>query len=140
MLLKYAGLIAGLLVATSAFAQSANADILNAQGERIGTAKIQPSRDGVRITVEVSQLPAGTHGIHIHNVGKCQGPAFASAGPHLNPASKEHGKDNPKGRHAGDLLNLQVNADGTVRLCLSQPKRLSAKGRILCFTRAERRS
>lgn len=113
MLLKYAGLIAGLLVATSAFAQSANADILNAQGERIGTAKIQPSRDGVRITVEVSQLPAGTHGIHIHNVGKCQGPAFASAGPHLNPASKEHGKDNPKGPHAGDLLNLQVNADGT---------------------------
>jgi len=64
MLLKYAGLIAGLMVTTSAFAQSANADILTAQGKTIGTAQIQASVDGVRITIQVSQLPGGTHGIH----------------------------------------------------------------------------
>lgn len=102
-----------ICVSTSAFGQSAHADILNAQGEKIGTAQIQPSGNGVQISVKVSQITPGMHGIHIHNVGKCEGPAFASAGPHLNPASKQHGKDNPKGPHAGDLLNLQVNADGT---------------------------
>jgi superoxide dismutase, Cu-Zn family len=72
----------------------------------------------VRIDVNVSQLPPGTHGIHIHNVGKCEGPAFTSAGPHLNPASKKHGKDNPEGPHAGDLLNLQVDSNGVGKASL----------------------
>src|SRR5437879_8046444 len=59
---------------------SGHADIVNAQGQKVGTATIHPSGSGVRIDVEVSQLPPGTHGIHIHTVGKCEGPAFTSAG------------------------------------------------------------
>jgi Cu-Zn family superoxide dismutase len=105
-------LIAALLWATAGFGQSAHADIVNVEGQKIGTALIRPSGGGVRIEVKVSQLPPGMHGIHIHNVGKCEGPAFASAGPHFNPASKKHGKENPEGPHAGDLLMLKVNADG----------------------------
>src|SRR5260370_32911601 len=35
-----------------------------------------------------------------------------SAGGHLNPTSKKHGKDNPEGPHAGDLLNIQVSGTG----------------------------
>ena len=140
MFLEYSALIASFIVTTSAFAQSASADILNAKGEDIGTAQIQSSHNSVRINVHVSHLPPGTYGIHIHNVGKCDGPAFASAGSHLNPTSKEHGKDNPERPHAGDLLNLQVKADGPPRLHLSRPKQLSAKVSIRCFTTAELRS
>ncbi len=102
-------------------AQSAHADIVNAQGQKIGTATIRPSSSGVRINVEVSQLPPGTHGIHIHTVGKCEGPAFTSAGAHFNPISKKHGKDNPEGPHAGDLLNIEVATDGTGKASLSDP-------------------
>ena len=105
-------LIPGLLWASAAFGQSAHADILNAQGQKIGAAQVRASGSGVRIDLEVSQLTPGLHGIHIHNVGKCEGPDFTTAGPHLNPTSKKHGKDNPQGPHAGDLLNLQVNAEG----------------------------
>ena len=106
-------LIPALLCASAGFAQSAaHADLVAAQGKKIGTAAFRASDNGVRIDVNFSGLPPGTHGIHIHNVGKCEGPAFTSAGPHLNPSSKKHGKDNPEGPHAGDLLNLQVNADG----------------------------
>ena len=110
--------------ATAAFAQpaaaqSAHADIVNAQGQKIGTATLRPSDSGVRIDVEVSQLPPGTHGIHIHTVGKCEGPAFASAGGHFNPTSKKHGKDNPEGPHAGDLLNIEAGANGTAKGSLS---------------------
>lgn len=108
---------------TSAIAQqtarSAQADIVNAQGQKIGTATIRPSSSGVRINVEVSQLPPGSHGIHIHTVGKCEGPDFTSAGAHFNPTSKKHGKDNPEGSHAGDLLNIEVAADGTGKASLS---------------------
>ena len=62
--------------------------------------------------MSVTGLPAGVHGIHIHTVGMCQGPNFASAGGHFNPLMKKHGKDNPDGMHAGDLPNFNVGANG----------------------------
>jgi superoxide dismutase, Cu-Zn family len=115
-------LLAALLCATVALGQgapkSAHADIVNPQGQKIGTAKILATTSGVKIEVEVSQLPPGVHGVHIHNVGKCEGPDFASAGPHLNPYTKKHGKDNPEGPHAGDLLNIEVKADGRAKATL----------------------
>ena len=111
-----------LLCSSVAFGQgapkSAHADIVNAQGQNIGTAKILPAKEGVKIEVNVSQLPPGNHGIHIHAVGKCEGPAFTTAGGHLNPDTKKHGKDNPEGPHAGDLLMIDVKADGTAKATL----------------------
>lgn len=101
--------------------KSAHADIVNAQGQEIGSAKILPADGGVKIHLKVSQLPPGTHAIHIHSVGKCEGPDFKSAGGHLNPESKQHGKDNPAGPHAGDLLNFEVGADGNGKATLLAP-------------------
>ncbi|MGB9243039.1 MAG: superoxide dismutase family protein [Candidatus Acidiferrales bacterium] len=112
-------LLPALLCCAVAFGQgapkSAHADIVNAQGQKIGTAKILPAKKGVKIEVSVAQLPPGKHGIHIHAVGKCDGPAFTTAGGHLNPDTKKHGKDNPEGPHAGDLLMIDVKADGTAK-------------------------
>jgi superoxide dismutase, Cu-Zn family len=110
---------ASLACATSAFAQAtAHADIVNPAGTKIGTATFTQAIDGVQIAVDVSQLPAGTHGIHIHAVGKCEGPAFATAGGHFNPANKKHGKDNADGPHNGDLMNITAGDDGHAKATL----------------------
>jgi superoxide dismutase, Cu-Zn family len=98
--------------------KSAHADIINAQGMKIGTARITPTADGVRVAVNVSQLPPGQHGIHIHTVGKCEGPAFTSAGGHFNPTMAHHGVNNPQNPHPhlGDLPNLVVDSDGKAKV------------------------
>ena len=94
--------------------KSAHADIMNAQGAKIGTAKLKAVSGGVEIVVKVSGLTAGDHGIHIHTVGKCEGPDFKTAGGHFNPTSAHHGVNNAVDPHphAGDLPNLTVAADG----------------------------
>lgn len=105
----------GVSIAHAAGPKSAYADILNGQGTKIGLAKISAAGDGVKISVKVSSLTPGEHGIHIHNVGKCEAPAFTSAGPHFNPTGAHHGINNaqdPK-PHLGDLANLAVKQDGS---------------------------
>ena len=92
--------------------QSASAELRDANAEVVGTVTFVEEADGVRITVEATNLPPGVHGLHIHEVGQCS-PDFAAAGGHYNPLEREHGLDNPNGPHAGDLPNLEVAEDGT---------------------------
>ncbi|MFM5915927.1 MAG: superoxide dismutase family protein [Novosphingobium sp.] len=69
---------------------------------------------GTELTVNVAAfgLPAGMHGMHLHAVGSCSGPDFASAGSHLNPHGMQHGTANPQGSHLGDLPNLSIDSHG----------------------------
>jgi len=82
-------------------------------GKALGSVSLSEDAGGASMTVNASGMPAGVHGIHLHEKGLCDGPKFASAGAHWNPASKQHGRDNPQGAHLGDLANLTVSADGT---------------------------
>ncbi|MCY7398305.1 MAG: superoxide dismutase family protein [Sphingomonas bacterium] len=82
-------------------------------GTALGSVSLSEDAGGASMTVNASGMPAGVHGIHLHEKGLCDGPKFESAGKHWNPASKQHGRDNPQGAHLGDLANLTVGADGT---------------------------
>ena len=110
------GLMLAMLVVglpAVAQAQSARAVLRDAQGTAVGTATLDEVSGGVKIAVQVGGLKPGEHGFHIHAVGKCESPAFTSAGDHFNPYGKKHGHKNREGAHAGDLPNLTVGADGT---------------------------
>jgi len=107
------------LVASTAQAMShgrkARADILDPTGKSIGTATLTEQKDGVKVKLKVSGLTPGKHGFHIHENGACTPPDFKSAGGHFNPFKKHHGIENPAGKHAGDLPNLEVKEDGTAQ-------------------------
>lgn len=97
-------------------AQTATATLAMADGTPAGSATATPTAEGLAITVSVTGVPAGAHGVHVHMTGKCEGPKFESAGGHWNPSSSQHGLENPKGAHAGDMPNLTAAADGTGNL------------------------
>jgi Cu-Zn family superoxide dismutase len=93
----------------------AKAELRDAQGKAVGTARLVQGKGGVRIALRVMGLPSGTHAFHIHTAGKCEAPDFKSAGGHFNPERKKHGLKNPEGPHAGDMPNIVVGANGQGR-------------------------
>jgi Cu-Zn family superoxide dismutase len=115
-------LVVGAIAAEGASPQTARAELRNAQGASVGTATLTEGRNGVSIALQLSNLPPGTHGFHIHAVGKCDPPGFTTAGGHFNPGARKHGGKTAEGPHAGDLPNLVVGADGAVKTEVLAPR------------------
>ena len=70
----------------------------------------------VEVTVKVSGLKPGAHGLHLHAVGRCEAP-FTSAGGHFDPGPSGNG--DPDVNHPyrmGDLPNLVADAKGEATL------------------------
>lgn len=78
----------------------------------IGRAMLKQRGDKIQVQVRLTGLKPGRHGMHLHAAALCQGPAFTTAGSHLNPAGAKHGRQNPQGHHLGDLSNLVVGQNG----------------------------
>ena len=114
--------LAAVLGPRGAEARDVTIELMNAQGQPIGHATIAPESGGVGLRVDVTGLAPGSHGIHFHEVGKCEPPSFASAGGHFNPDGKHHGLDNPAGPHAGDFPNLVVGPDGSAHASFVSPR------------------
>ena len=95
--------------------------LVNSAGQSVGTVSAWQTAGGVGLRLQASGLPHGVHGIHVHSVGRCDGPKFESAGPHWNPASRKHGLSNPAGPHGGDLPNVTVSANGVLSTIVTVP-------------------
>jgi Cu-Zn family superoxide dismutase len=102
----------GGAAAAGATGERAAGKLIDGAGKEVGTVELEQTASGVTVSVSVSGLTPGSHGIHLHAVGTCAGPDFTSAGGHFNPTGKKHGLNNPEGPHAGDLPNLTAGGDG----------------------------
>lgn len=114
-------------------ATEARATLRGPGGAEMGFATISGSAGAMRLTVEGERLPQGAHGVHIHATGRCEGPAFETAGPHWNPANRQHGRDNPAGQHAGDLPNLIAGTDGRGSVSIDLPGVMLTGGQSALF-------
>ncbi|OZB98417.1 superoxide dismutase family protein [Paenibacillus sp. XY044] len=128
-----AGFLLGAAAATpAAYANSEEPQlkvkIVDSKGGEVGTALLTQKGDAVQIHIEAANLPPGEHGIHFHENAKCDPPDFKTAGAHFNPGGKQHGFHNPKGYHAGDLMNIHVKPDGTVNADLESKSVTLMKG------------
>jgi Cu-Zn family superoxide dismutase len=114
----------------------ATAIMYDLNGAPIGTAELWQDPNGT-VSVEIASLalPAGTHGIHFHEVAKCEGgaTAFSTAGGHYNPLGKQHGLSNAAGPHAGDAPNVVVPASGFAKVSFTTNRVTLTPGTISLF-------
>ncbi len=91
--------------------------------QKIGTVQFADTTQGLSVKTNLSGLPAGTHGFHIHENPSCDAAADTNgimqpaqaAGGHYDPnkTGKHLGPDGHG--HKGDLPALDVAADGTAK-------------------------
>lgn len=132
------------LACASAFAADNRIDMKIATekgaGASVGHVTVSETRYGLVFTPQLTGLPPGVHGFHVHENASCDAqekdgkmvPAQA-AGGHYDPAgSKRHGTPWGDG-HLGDLPALYVAADGTAKNPVLAPrlKMADLKGRTL---------
>jgi Cu-Zn family superoxide dismutase len=107
---------AALPAAVHAQDATVSANMINREGNEVGTVTIRETASGLlHVLAEVTDLPPGPHGFHIHEVGECDAAAgFESAGGHY-AGDKQHGVLVDGGPHPGDFPNVHVGQDGILK-------------------------
>ncbi len=128
------------LLASPAMAATGTAKILGtAQGSPIaGTLTMTEGEKGLAVVGDVNGLTPGAHGFHIHEFGDCSDTGKA-AGSHYNPKGNPHGnvlKDGQAHAHAGDMGNVDADAQGVAHINVTIPGMTLAGGKMSAAGRA----
>jgi len=88
-----------------------------------GNVTLTEEKGGLTVVAKVYNVPAGSHGFHVHAIGNC-GDMGKAAGGHFNPDKSPHGlypMDGPMKAMAGDMGNIVVGSDGTGNFSVFMP-------------------
>ncbi|USQ14693.1 superoxide dismutase family protein [Legionella lytica] len=113
--IKYKGVFAlgflALLGSSISQAATVISEVTNTAGAALGTITFEDSKFGLLVKPQLSGLPAGPRGFHIHQHPDC-GDHAMKAGGHLDPAGT-NSHQGPYGQgHLGDLPVLVVDSKG----------------------------
>lgn len=104
---------------TAAFAEghmqpAATAEV-QGKGEISGSVTLNTTASGrTLVQLDVTGVPAGTHGVHLHETGDCSAEDYKSAGGHIS-GDQQHGVLVEGGPHPGDMPNMVVGDDGVLK-------------------------
>jgi Cu-Zn family superoxide dismutase len=139
------GTVAVMALAAPAAAEEATAEMhavsASGIGDQIGTIQLTDGDQGLVVETDLSDLPPGPHGFHLHSEGSCepapnddgQMTAAQAAAGHYDPDDTGR-HEGPEGEgHQGDLPVLEVAADGTAEVTLTAARLTvaDARGRAL---------
>jgi superoxide dismutase, Cu-Zn family len=98
-------------------------------GKEIGTITLTDTKYGLLLDPQLSGLPPGLHGFHVHENASCapgekEGKMAAgfSAGGHLDPEKTGKHMGPYHNGHVGDLPAIFVDKDGTSTLAVLAPR------------------
>lgn len=105
-------------VAVVSTAKMAEANLAPASASLVsGRLALVPEAGGVHITGVIGGLqPLQQPAFHVHEKGDCSAVDASSAGNHFNPTQQAHGRATAGAHHAGDMDNLQADAQGVVNV------------------------
>lgn len=92
--------------------------LIDADGIEVGQVDVWEDEEGGGLWFSINNstptsMSDSKVGAHVHETGVCDPEgAFDSAGGHFNPEDEMHGDLNADPSHAGDLGNIEIDADG----------------------------
>src|SRR5688500_5136638 len=63
---------------TGTAAVTASASLIDTQGRAIGEVRLQQTPHGVLLKLDLKNATPGIHGLHVHEIGRCDAPSFRS--------------------------------------------------------------
>lgn len=110
---RYGLILLGLISTTTCQAAQISTKIygVNGSNKSIGTVLFTDTPYGLLITPNLTTLPAGSHGFHLHQHANCGEHAMA-AGGHFDPKNTNQHLGPYGEGHLGDLPLLYVDTDG----------------------------
>ena len=109
-----------LMLATPVLAEShmqpvSSAEVSGADGAISGSVTLNDTASGqILVQIDLTGVPEGEHGVHLHETGDCSAADFSSAGGHI-AGDHQHGVLVEGGPHPGDMPNMTVGSDGILK-------------------------
>lgn len=111
---------------------SKNVGIAVFTGKIKGFVKFIETEKRTKIEVNLTNIPKGKHGFHIHEKGNLLETNCMGCKGHFNPYNKNHGGRFDKERHVGDLGNIEPDSKGNVNIVFYDKLiKLSGKNSII---------
>lgn len=114
-------IVIALFFAATAHSATISSNVYTTKGELLGHVVFADSKYGLLITPQLSGLPVGLHGFHLHQHADC-GKDGMNAGGHFDPANSNSHQGPFGNGHLGDLPVLATNSKGEANIPVIAPR------------------